>query len=123
MQKRVLIVDDDDELVELLCFNLKQAGFVTSTAPDGVEAIEKASATLPDLILLDLMLPELNGFSVCEILRRNATTASIPIIMLTALPGELGRLAGLDSGANHYLSKPCSIRQLVSLVDNLLGLV
>jgi DNA-binding response OmpR family regulator len=74
----------------------------------------------PDLILLDLMLPELDGFAVCEILRRDATTASIPVIMLTALSGELGRLAGLDCGANDYVTKPFSPKQLVAKVDELL---
>ena len=120
MRKKILVVDDDAELVELLSFNLKKAGFAIGTAFDGIEALKKARSIAPDLILLDLMLPELDGFAVCEILRRNAATASIPVIMLTALSGELGRLAGMDSGANDYVTKPFSPKQLVSKVDQLL---
>lgn len=120
MRKKILVVDDDADLVELLTFNLKKAGFAIGTAFDGIEAIKKARSIAPDLILLDLMLPELDGFAVCEVLRRHTATASIPIIMLTALSGELGRLAGMDSGANDYVTKPFSPKQLVSKVDELL---
>jgi two-component system alkaline phosphatase synthesis response regulator PhoP len=120
MRKKILVVDDDADLVELLSFNLKKAGFAIGTAVDGVEALKKVRSLAPDLILLDLMLPELDGFAVCEILRRDATTASIPVIMLTALSGELGRLAGLDCGANDYVTKPFSPKQLVAKVDELL---
>jgi len=122
MRKKILIVDDDADLVELLCFNLKKAGFSIGTASDGVEALKKARTIQPDLILLDLMLPELDGFAVCEILRRDSLTASIPIIMVTALSGELGRLAGLDCGANGYVRKPFSPKALVSKVESLLKL-
>jgi len=120
MRKKILVVDDDPELVELVSFNLKQAGCAISTAENGVEAIKKARSLLPDLILLDVMMPELDGFAVCEILRRDSTTASIPIIMLTALSSELGRMAGLGSGATDFLSKPFSPRLLVERVENLL---
>ena len=120
MRKKILVVDDDADIVELLSFNLKQAGFAIGTAFDGIEALRKARSIAPDLILLDLMLPKLDGLSVCEILRRNVATASIPVILLTALSGELGRLAGLDSGATDYVTKPFSPRQLVSKVDALL---
>ena len=121
MPKKILVVDDDAELVELLCFNLKKAGYAIGTALNGVDALKKARSIRPDLILLDLMLPELDGFAVCEILRRDAATASIPIIMLTALSTELGRLAGLDSGANDYVPKPFSPRLLIGRVQKLLG--
>lgn len=120
MRKKILVVDDDADIVELLSFNLKQAGFAVGTADNGIEALKKARSIAPDLILLDLMLPELDGFAVCEILRRNPATATIPIIMLTAMSGELGRLSGLESGANDYLTKPFSPRQLVLKVDALL---
>jgi DNA-binding response OmpR family regulator len=123
MGKKILIVDDDAELVELLSFNLKKAGFVVATAADGIEALKNAGTICPDLILLDLMLPELNGFGVCETLRRNATTAATPIIMLTAISGEMGRLAGLDCGANDYITKPFSPRDLISRVENLLRML
>jgi two-component system alkaline phosphatase synthesis response regulator PhoP len=80
MPKKILVVEDDADVLELLCFNLKKAGYAIGTALNGVDALRKARSTLPHLILLDLMLPELDGFAVCEILRRNAQTASIPII-------------------------------------------
>jgi DNA-binding response OmpR family regulator len=120
MRKKILVVDDDAELVELLCFNLKKAGFSTITASNGIEALKKAGSSAPDLILLDLMLPELNGFGVCETLRRTAATTAIPIIMLTAISGEMGRMAGLDCGANDYITKPFSPRELISRIENLL---
>lgn len=120
MRKRILVVDDDPELVELVSFNLKHAGYAIGTASNGVEAIKKARSLAPDLILLDVMMPELDGFAVCEILRRDSTTASIPIMMLTALSGELSRLAGLASGATEFLSKPFSPRLLVKRIENLL---
>lgn len=120
MRKKILIVDDDADLVELLRFNLKQAGFAIGTAVNGVEALRKACSLSPDLILLDLMLPELDGFVVCEILRHDQATARIPIIIVTALSGQLGRIAGLDCGADDYVTKPFSPRSLVSRVENLL---
>jgi two-component system, OmpR family, alkaline phosphatase synthesis response regulator PhoP len=120
VQKKILVVDDDEELIELVRFNLKKAGFAIGTAMNGVEALKKARSLSPDLILLDLMLPELDGFAVCEILRRDSATSSTPIIMLTALSSQLGRLAGLDCGATDYVTKPFSARQLVSKVEQLL---
>ena len=120
MQKKILVVDDDADLVELISFNLKQAGYSVGAAYNGVDAIKKARTLLPDLIVLDVMMPELDGFAVCEILRRDATTASIPIMMLTALSSELGRLAGLGSGATDFVTKPFSPRLLVQRIEELL---
>jgi two-component system alkaline phosphatase synthesis response regulator PhoP len=120
VRKKILVVDDNAELVDLLCFNLKKAGFSTGTATNGVDALKKARSVAPDLILLDLMLPELDGFAVCEILRRDPATASIPIIMITAMNSELSRFAGLEFGANEYLTKPFSPRHVVSRVEELL---
>jgi DNA-binding response OmpR family regulator len=121
MPKKILVVDDDADAVELLSFNLKKAGYAIGTALDGVEALKKARSLAPDLILLDLMLPELDGFAVCEILRRDVTTASIPILMLTALSSELGRVAGLGAGANEYIPKPFSPKTLLLRIEKLLG--
>ncbi|HOP99005.1 MAG TPA: response regulator [Verrucomicrobiota bacterium] len=120
MHRKILVVDDDVELVELLWFNLTRAGFSIGTAFNGVEALKKARSLRPDLIILDLMLPELDGFAVCEILRRNEAMASTPIIMLTALTSELGRLAGYESGATDYMTKPFSPRMLVDRIRELL---
>ena len=120
MPKKILVVDDDAELVELISFNLKQAGYTVSTASDGVDAIKKARSLQPDLIVLDVMMPELDGFAVCEILRRDATTTSIPIMMLTAISSELGRMAALGSGATDFVTKPFSPRLLLSRIEDLL---
>jgi DNA-binding response OmpR family regulator len=120
MHKKILVVDDDAELVELVSFNLKQAGYTIGTASNGVEAIKKARTLEPDLIVLDVMMPELDGFAVCEILKRDKTTASIPIMMLTALSSELGRMAGLGSGASDFVTKPFSPRLLIGRVEELL---
>jgi DNA-binding response OmpR family regulator len=122
MRKKILVVEDDADLVELLCFNLKKAGFAIGTATDGVEALKKARSVVPDLILLDLMLPELDGFAVCEILRRDPATASIPVIMLTALSSELARFAGLESGANDYITKPFSVKNLLGRIQSTLAI-
>src|SRR5258706_426935 len=111
MQKKILVVDDDAKMVELEAFNLKRAGYAVGTAKDGLEAIKKACSLSPDLIVLDLMLPELDGVAVCEVLRQVSTTASVPIIILTAWPGELIRMAGLESGANDFIAKPFSPRE------------
>jgi two-component system, OmpR family, alkaline phosphatase synthesis response regulator PhoP len=121
MRKKILVVEDDIELVELLRFNLKQAGFAVGTAPDGIAALKKAKSIVPDLILLDLMLPELDGFAVCEILRRDPAMSSVPIIMLTAVTSQLSRLAGLEHGANDYVTKPFSPKQLLSRIQTLLN--
>ncbi len=115
------MVEDDLELVELLRFNLTNAGFSVTAATDGAEALKKARSLLPDLILLDLMLPELDGFAVCEILRREASTASVPIIILTAMSTQFARLAGLESGANDYITKPFSPKYLLRRIETLLG--
>lgn len=120
MRKKILVVDDDAELVELVSFNLEQAGYAIGTASNGVEALKKARSLEPDLIVLDVMMPELDGFAVCEILRRDAATASIPIMMLTALSSELGRMAGLGSGASDFLTKPFSPRLLIARIEDLL---
>src|SRR5689334_2804767 len=98
MRKKLLIVEDNTELLELLRLGFKQAGFSVSTASNGLEALKKARAHCPDLILLDLVLPELDGFAVCEALRRSGETAGIPIIMLTGLTSEFTRYAGMESG-------------------------
>jgi two-component system alkaline phosphatase synthesis response regulator PhoP len=120
VRKKILVVDDDPEVIELLRFNLKKAGFAIGTAANGVEALMKVRSLAPDLILLDLMLPELDGLAVCETLRRNPLTASTPIVMLTAVPGALARLAGFESGATEFVAKPFSPRELIQVIQNVL---
>jgi two-component system, OmpR family, alkaline phosphatase synthesis response regulator PhoP len=122
MPQKILVVEDDIEMVELLRFNLKIEGYAVGTAIDGVEALKKARSIRPDLILLDLMLPELDGFAVCNILRRDPKSASIPIIILTAISSQLSRFNGLDAGANAYITKPFSHKYLLQCIQELLPL-
>src|SRR5215208_7991735 len=104
VRSKILVVDDEPEAVELIEFNLKQAGFVVATAADGAEALAKARSGAPSLIVLDLMLPEIDGLELCKMLRRDAATAEIPIIMLTAKAAELDRILGLELGADDYVT-------------------
>ncbi|MBI3192601.1 MAG: response regulator transcription factor [Pedosphaera parvula] len=120
MKPVILVVDDEPDAVELIEFNLKAAGYGIITAADGMEALKKAKAALPSLIILDLMLPEVDGLEVCKILRRDPNTSSIPVVMLTAKAAELDRVLGLELGADDYLTKPFSPRELVLRVKNLL---
>ena len=121
MKQKILVVDDEPEAVELVEFNLKQAGYDVATAADGAEALKKTRATLPSLILLDVMLPEMDGLEVCKMLRRDPATAAIPIIMLTAKAAEIDRVLGLELGADDYLTKPFSPREMVLRVKKLLA--
>jgi DNA-binding response OmpR family regulator len=120
VRQKILIVDDEPDIVELLAFNLKAEGYEIVTAASGLEALNQARATLPDLIVLDLMLPELDGLAVSEILHRLPSTAPIPIIMLTAWKSELSRVIGLATGAEDYVTKPFSPRDLVQRVNRTL---
>ncbi|MGA2029097.1 MAG: response regulator [Verrucomicrobiota bacterium] len=120
MQEKILVVDDELEILELIAFNLKADGYEVVTAADGVAAIHQVRALVPDLIILDLMLPEMDGFTVCEILQRSPTTAHIPIIMLTAWSSELSRIIGLQIGAKDYIAKPFSPRELMLCVKGIL---
>ncbi len=118
MRKKLLIVEDNTELLELLRLGFRQAGFSVSTATNGIEALKKASSVSPDLIVLDLVLPELDGFAVCEALRRGRETAHTPIIVLTGLTSEFTRFAGLESGADEYVTKPVSPDQLLPRIKH-----
>ena len=113
MKAKILVVDDEPEVIELVKYNLEQTGFEVEAAADGTEALKIARSVLPDLILLDLMLPEMDGLEVCKVLRRDPKTAAIPIIMLTAKAGEIDRIVGLELGADDYVTKPFSPRELV----------
>src|SRR5271163_1222717 len=120
MKPRILVVDDEPEAVELIEFNLKQSGYTVNTAGDGAEALKKARSQTPDLIVLDVMLPEMDGFEICKSLRLDSGTAKIPIIMLTAKAAEIDRVLGLELGADDYLTKPFSPRELVLRVKKVL---
>ncbi len=107
-------------MVELVAFNLRAEGHEVITASNGLEALNQARAALPDLIVLDLMMPEMDGMAVCEILNRLPSTARIPVIMLTAWSSELSRIIGLEIGAADYMTKPFSPRELVVRVNKAL---
>jgi DNA-binding response OmpR family regulator len=109
MPKRVLVVEDDSTIRDTLSFNLKKEGYQVTIASDGAQALVKARESQPDLVLLDLMLPELSGLEVCRILRQEGT---VPIIMLTAKESEVDKVVGLQLGADDYITKPFSLREL-----------
>lgn len=121
MKGKILVVDDEPGVVELIQYNLNLAGYESEAAANGNEAVEKARTLSPDLILLDVMLPELDGFEVCKILRANPSTAGIPIIMLTAKASEVDRIVGLELGADDYVTKPFSPRELMLRVKKRLA--
>ena len=117
---KILAVDDEPELTELMQYNLVRAGYEVTTAANGREALDCIKRCRPDLILLDLMLPDLDGFGVCEILRRDPLSATIPIIIVSAWASTDSRNLGLELGALDYITKPFSPKELVSRVNQLL---
>ena len=119
--KTVLVIDDDAALLDLLAVTLQQEGLVAVTATNGKEGLEKARSLAPDLILLDVVLPEMDGLTVCSHLRRSRATAGIPIIMLTGLTSTANRAASLDCGADEYITKPFDPARLLSRIQDLLG--
>ncbi|GGB27664.1 response regulator [Virgibacillus dakarensis] len=118
MAKRILIVDDEQSIVTLLKFNIEQAGFQTEVAYDGVTAVQKAGKNAFDLIVLDLMLPGMDGMEVCAFLRENQVDT--PILMLTARDDEVDKISGLESGADDYLTKPFSPKEVVARIKAIL---
>jgi two-component system phosphate regulon response regulator PhoB len=113
MRERILLVDDEPEIVELLEYNLRQAGYTVVTARDGASALAEIRRQRPDIILLDLMLPDIAGTEICRRLRRDASTQTIPVIMITARGEEIDRVVGFEIGADDYIVKPFSPRELV----------
>lgn len=111
MGKKVLVVDDEKSIVEILTLNLKNEGYTVCEAYDGEEAVRKAGTEKPDLILLDVMLPNMDGFSVCKKIRE---TSSVPILMITAREEEVDKVLGLELGADDYITKPFSVRELLA---------
>ena len=123
MKPKILVVDDEPDALEVLGFKLKEAGYLPIFAKDGARAIIAARDERPALIVLDLMLPEVDGLEVCKILRRDLATSMIPIIMLTAKAAEMDRVIGLELGADDYVTKPFSPRELVLRIKKLLARV
>ena len=112
----ILVIDDEPDIVDLVAYNLKKDGFIVSTAPDGAEALRKINTEDFALIILDLMLPGIQGMELCRMLKKSPRTEHLPIIMLTAKVEEIDRILGLESGADDYITKPFSPRELVARI-------
>ncbi|HBY57550.1 MAG TPA: DNA-binding response regulator [Candidatus Atribacteria bacterium] len=119
-KENILVVDDEKDIVELLQYNLEKEGYRVSAVFSGEQCLENVKTELPDLILLDLMLPEIDGLDVCKILKSNSRTSNIPIIMLTAKGEETDIVLGLELGADDYITKPFKIRELLARVKAVL---
>lgn len=116
MSAKILLVEDDPSLTELICYNLEQEGFEVLVEMDGEEGLMSAQSNTPDLILLDWMLPNLSGIEICRRIRRDKSTQNIPVIMLTARSEENDRIRGLDTGADDYITKPFSPKELTARI-------
>jgi CheY-like chemotaxis protein len=116
-KKKILVIDDEKDLVDLLSFHLSQAGYEVMMAFDGEEGYQKYEQQAPDLIILDLKMPKLNGFEVCRKIRREKKDLNIPILMLTALQDDADRLIGKVVGAQRYMTKPFKIEELLQEVE------
>lgn len=119
-KKKILIVDDEPDIVDLLRLRLESAGYEVITAADGKEALDTARTLVPDLIILDVMLPTMDGFMVSRMLKFDARYKKIPIIMLTAKTGEVNRQTGAQVGVNAYFNKPFETGQLIAKIKELL---
>ena len=117
MSPRILVVDDEPAVTDLLAYNLRKAHYEVLIAADGREALRLARESRPDLILLDLMIPEVDGLDVCRELRK---TSAVPIIMITARGEEIDRVVGLELGADDYVTKPFSVRELMARIKAVL---
>jgi len=120
MNNKILIVDDEPDIVDLVSYNLKKDGFRVTTASDGEQALHKIRKDKFDLVVLDLMLPGIQGVELCRIIRNDPKTADTPIIMLTAKGEEVDRVIGLESGADDYMTKPFSSRELIARIKAVL---
>ena len=119
-QEKILIVEDEEDVLELVRYNLEKDGYLTECAMNGREALSRAKSGVPDLVLLDLMLPHVDGLEVCRLLKADAETAALPVVMLTAKGTEADIVAGLEMGADDYITKPFSPRVLLARVKAVL---
>ena len=119
-KEKILVIEDEKNIRELLRYNLEEAGFGVVSSAKGDEGLAMARRERPDLVLLDLMLPELSGIEICKILKQNERTAHIPVVMLTAKSEETDKIVGLELGADDYVTKPFSPRELVARVKAVL---
>lgn len=118
--RRILVVEDEEDIVGLLTFHLEKEGYQVQSAFDGAAALQHAFGNPPDLVILDIMLPEVDGLEVCRRLRSNQLTASVPVLMLSARKEELDKVLGLELGADDYMVKPFGIRELIARVRAML---
>ena len=116
MKKKILVVDDEKDIVELISYNLEQEGFAVIKAYDGQMAWERVKTAKPDLVVLDLMIPGIHGLEVCKLIRRDAATETLPIIMLTAKSDQVDKILGLELGADDYVTKPFNVRELIARI-------
>ncbi len=114
MPEKILIVDDDMDTVEMLALALREAGYEARTATNGEQGFQQARGFAPDLVLLDLMLPDSNGYELVERLRHCSATAHVPVMVMTGLPGELPQVVAADAGADGYIRKPFQIPTLLT---------
>lgn len=121
MHARVLVVDDEPDFVHLLVYNLTRAGFEVISATNGLDAVHLARRHAPDVVLLDVMMPGCDGFSVCEVLGRSPVTARVPVILITALNGVAARARGLEAGAVHQFTKPVEFPQLLRTIQDVIN--
>jgi two-component system, OmpR family, alkaline phosphatase synthesis response regulator PhoP len=119
-EEKILVIDDEEHILELIKFNLENNGFKVITAANGIDGLKLARIELPQLILLDLMLPGMDGYEVCKEIRKDNSISHLPIIMLTAKSEELDKILGLELGADDYMTKPFSIRELLARVKAVL---
>jgi CheY-like chemotaxis protein len=120
MHGKILAVDDEPDQLALLDAILKEEGFTIDTAANGIEALDKVNRCRPDVILVDVAMPKMNGFTLCAKLRGNPATAAIPVLMLTGLHRQFDRLNGFAHGANAYLTKPYAADELISALKQML---
>lgn len=118
--EKILVVDDEPHIVQLITFNLEKNGYKVISANNGADGLKMAKVELPQLVLLDLMLPELDGYDVCREIRRDNNICNMPVIMITAKSEELDKILGLELGADDYITKPFSVRELVARVKAVL---
>lgn len=117
---KILIVDDEEPIRELIKYNIEKAGFITITAENGISALSLARQELPDVIILDLMLPDMSGLDVCRVLKNDKALAAIPIVMVTAKTEDSDIVAGLELGADDYITKPFSPKVLIARIQSVL---
>lgn len=120
LPKHILVVEDEPDTAELLELHLQNEGYRVTVAADGEQALSKLHKLMPDMVILDLMIPEIDGMEVCKFIRKDPATASLPVMMCTAKTSEIDKILGLEQGADDYVTKPFSPRELVLRVKNLL---